>query len=55
MTDMVTPGGLNDATEADIELADSISWSMMLEGRKLTEDGYNRLLAKIVADHQLPK
>lgn len=37
-------------TDADIELADDIAWSMALEDRKLTSRAYDKLLDKVVSD-----
>ena len=38
------------ATLADIELADEIAWNMALEGRQLTNQAYDKLLDRVVAD-----
>lgn len=39
-----------EATEADIAVADEVAWNMSLEGRRLTGRAYDQLLDKIVAD-----
>jgi transcriptional regulator with XRE-family HTH domain len=41
-----------EATAADITMADDIAWSMELEGRKLSNAAYDKLLDKIV-EHRL--
>jgi HTH-type transcriptional regulator/antitoxin HipB len=38
------------ATEADIEMANDIAWSMELEGRKISHSAYDKLLDKIISD-----
>ena len=38
------------ATLADIELAEEIAWNMALEGRQLTNQAYDKLLDRVVAD-----
>lgn len=39
-------------TQRDIAMAQSIAWSMSLEAQSLTDDGFNKLLDKIVARRQ---
>lgn len=39
-------------TQRDIAMAQSIAWSMSLEAQSLTDDGFNKLLDKIVAHRQ---
>lgn len=39
-------------TQRDIAMAQSIAWTMSLEAQSLTDDGFNKLLDKIVAQRQ---